>query len=152
MLAAEQLDGRHGAGLAAPPWVQYQSPRQLMTALKSRKSRQLRTALQTTEGVRKRWFTKYRPRRVQPEAAEASRWTAKALESSYGSELRALAHTARMACLLRKALLERDAPMAVTEGVLKQWLKLYVSPEQVVVHSAAALEFRYGAEIRGRST
>ncbi len=87
---------------------------------------------------------------MQPEAAEASRWTAKALESSYGSELRALVQTAKTAYLLRKALLERDAPMAVTEGVLKQWLKVYVSPDQVVVHSAAALELRYGAEIRGR--
>ncbi len=145
VLTAEQLDARHGAELAAPPWVQCQSPRQLWTAPKSRKHR-----LAITEGVLKQWFAKYRPRRVQPEAAEASRWTAKALESSYGSELRALAQTTKTAYLLRKALLERDAPMAVTEGVLKQWLKLYVSSDQVVVHSAAALELRYGAEIRGR--
>ncbi len=142
---SDPFDGCRGVELAAPPWAQYKTFRLLWTSLKSRKR-----PLAITEGVLKHWIGKYRPRQLKPEAGEASRWTAKALESSYGSELRGLAQTSKTAHLLRKALLERDPPLAVPEGVLEQWLKLHVSPDQSVVHSAAALELRYDQEIRGR--
>ena len=71
VLTAEQLDARHGAELAAPPWVQCKTARQLLTALNNLTPSK-KHPLAITEGVLKQWCVKYGPRRVQPEAAEAS--------------------------------------------------------------------------------
>ena len=77
VLTAEQLDARHGAELAAPPWVQYKTARQLLTALNDLTPSKTHP-LAITEGVLKQWVVKYRPLRLKPEAGETSRWTAKA--------------------------------------------------------------------------
>ena len=134
-LTAAEFQERYG-DLVAREYSEYDTARTLQRALGVRKP-----PIVVSEAMLKVWF---QTQRMPVNALKVS--SAQDLHEKCGSFLVSLAAEHHTAYKLGRALKERDPPVFVSDGVLKQWLQRYCNAEPVF--SAAHLELKFGARIR----
>ena len=135
-LSAQQLHQQYGELLQQPPFCNAASPYLLHIALSKRSP-----PIDVSMAAVKTWWQKYKHGPI-----ELSVSTAKELQEKYGDIAKALAVDNYSGYLLVKALRDGEPAVYISDGVARQWLKLYFNLSQI--DNAGHLESRYGEPLR----
>ena len=135
-LSAKQLQEQYGELLQSPPLSECPSAYLLHSALSSR-----RPPIDVSMAAVKTWWQKYKHGQIQLSVSSA-----KELQEKYGDIVKALAVNNSSSYLLVKALRDGEPAVYISDGVARQWLKLYFNLSQI--DNAGHLETRYGELLR----
>ena len=135
-LSAKQLQEQYGELLQQPPLSECPSAYLLHIALS-----RMRPPIDVSSAAVKTWWQKYKQGQI-----ELSVSSAKELQEKYGDIAKALAVNNSSGYLLVKALRDGEPAVYISDGVARQWLKLYFNLSQI--ENAGHLETRYGKPLR----
>ena len=135
-LSGKQLHDQYGELLQQPPFCTAASPYLLHIALSSRSP-----PIDVSIAAVNTWWKKYKHGQIQLSVSSA-----KELQEKYGDIAKALAVNNSSGYLLVKALRDGEPAVYISDGVARQWLKLYFNLSQI--ENAGHLESRYGELLR----
>ena len=136
VLSAKELQAQYGELLQQAPLSECPSAYLLHSALRRRSP-----PIDVSAGAVRSWWNTYKAGQV-----ELSVSTAKELQEKYGDIAKALAVNNSSGYLLVKALRDGEPAVYISDGVARQWLKLYFNLSQI--DNAGHLESRYGEPLR----